>query len=439
MKRIFSEFAYSDGPRLGCWWDGTAGIPANPTLQGEVSCDVVIVGAGYTGLSAAYHLASAGASVVVVDANAVGWGASGRNGGFCCLGGAKASDAALDRRFGRSGRLEWRQTELAAVALVDSLLTDLDLDVDRHSSGETCLAHRARHAKGMDTLVRRVKENYGLSADVLTRDQLTSAGMRGPFHGAMTIPVGFALNPRKYAAGLYAGARAAGAQFYDHSAVVNVHKRGVSTESGAVVADRVILATNGYSSEDIPVSMAGRYMPAQSTVIVTRPLAQRELQAQGWTTDQMAYDSRHLLHYFRLMPDRRFLFGMRGGLHSSTRAEARARAGVLRDFRRMFPAWARVDVPYAWSGMVCLARRLVPFAGALRGNPDVLAGFAYHGNGVAMGTYTGKILAELALGHVPDLYPEVMQRPPRQFPMGARRRLVIPPMYAAYKLDDLRP
>jgi len=213
MKRIFSQFAYSDDPRQGCWWDKTVEIDENPRLQGDVTCDVVIVGAGFTGLSAAYHLARSGASVVVLEANAVGWGASGRNGGFCCLGGGKASDATLDKRVGRTGRLEWRHAEKTAVELVDQMLTELDLDVDRHSTGETCLAHRPKDARSFERAVTTVEENYGVSPDVLTNAQLDAAGMAGPFHGAMTVPIGFALNPRKYVAGLYSAATALGVKF----------------------------------------------------------------------------------------------------------------------------------------------------------------------------------------------------------------------------------
>ncbi|MFL4469460.1 NAD(P)/FAD-dependent oxidoreductase [Tateyamaria armeniaca] len=439
MKRIFFQYAYGNGPRSECWWDTMAEIAANSVLKGEISCDVVIVGAGFTGLSAAYHLARAGASVAILEANSVGWGASGRNGGFCCLGGAKASDAALDRRVGQAGRIEWRQTEKAAVALVDTLLSDLALDVDRHSMGETCLAHRPRDARSFDRQCARVEENYGVTPDVLASDELSSAGMSGPFHGAMTIPVGFALNPRKFVAGMLAAAVSEGARVFDQSAVTKIDSDGVSTALGRVSAKQVILATNGYSSEDVPPAMAGRYMPAQSTVIVTRPLEEAELAAQGWTSDQMAYDSRNLLHYFRLMPDRRFLFGMRGGILSSDRSEAASRARVIRDFRNMFPAWADVAIPHVWSGLVCLTRGLVPFAGPLGKHPNVLAGFAYHGNGVAMGTHTGKVLAELALGQKPDLYPRVMKDPARRFPLSGLRRALMPPLYALYALDDFRP
>lgn len=437
MKRIFSDYAYGPGPRAGCWWDDTIQIASNQALQGGEICDVVIVGGGFTGLSAAYHLARAGAAVVVVDAKTIGWGASGRNGGFCCLGGGMASDAALDRRVGRDGRLEWRQAEKAAVALVDRLLFDLVLDVDRHSIGETYLAHRRRDAVGFAQEAEAIQQNYGVEPKILTQEQLSSSGMSGPFYGAMTTPIGFGLNPRKYLAGLYRAACTAGVRFFDHSPVVKVDHHGVTTSQGHVKADKIILATNGYSSENVPQWMAGRYMPAQSTVIVTEPLSDVALEAAGWTSDQMAYDSRRLLHYFRLMPDRRFLFGMRGGVFSSASAEAAAQAKVAQDFRKMFPAWANVAISHAWSGMVCLARGRVPFVGPVPGTRNVLAGFAYHGNGVAMGTYAGQLLADLALEQKPALYPKVMREPARRFPLGRLRRALMPPLYAAFQLSDM--
>jgi glycine/D-amino acid oxidase-like deaminating enzyme len=406
-------------------------------LRGNVQCDVVIVGAGFTGVSAAYHLARAGASVAVVDAQSVGWGASGRNGGFCCLGGGMASDAALDRRFGQAGRLEWRVAEKDAVDLVGSLVSDLALDVDRHSRGETCLAHRPSDLRHFAEAAARTRENYGVEAAILSASDLPASGMAGPFYGGLTIPIGFGLNPRKYLSGLFQAARDAGVQFFDQSAATALDGRGVATAHGCLQADRVILATNGYSSEDVPAWMAGRYMPAQSTVLVTRPMTKAEQTAQGWNSAQMSYDSRRLLHYFRLMPDGRFLFGMRGGVFSSATAEAGARAKVVRDFRRMFPAWSGVEVTHAWSGMVCLARGMVPFVGPVPGLPHVLAGFAFHGNGIAMGTYVGRILADLALGSQTVVHPRAVRSPARTFPFGRLRRLIMPPLYAAFHLRDL--
>jgi glycine/D-amino acid oxidase-like deaminating enzyme len=437
MKQIFSDFAYGDGPRDGCWWDETCTLPQHPVLQGQLACDVAIIGGGFTGLSAALHLARAGASVILVEAQQIGWGSSGRNGGFCCLGGGKASDAMLDRKFGRDGRLEWRGAEHAAVDLVGHLVSSLDLDVDRHSTGETLVAHRARDVAEFEQHAISIAENYGVTPEIISRDQLAERGMAGPFHGAMTTPIGFGLNPRKYLHGLVAAALDAGVRLFECSAVTGIAEQVIKTKAGAVRAERIILATNGYSSEDLPEWMAARYMPAQSTVLVTRPLTKAEVAAQGWSTDQMAYDTRNLLHYFRLLPDRRFLFGMRGGLRASPGTEAQARAAVVRDFRQMFPAWSDVDVSHSWSGLVCLARNQLPFVGPVPGQAHLLAGFAYHGNGVAMGTFAGHLLADLALGKTPALYPAAMRAPAARFPLGTMRRAIMPPLYASLYLRDL--
>lgn len=441
MRRIFSEYAYGAGPRSGCWWDETCDLPKGAALQGAHRADVAIVGAGFTGLSAALHLAQAGARVAVVEAQAPGWGASGRNGGFCCLGGGMLSDDALDRRVGRAGRLEYRQAEQAAVTLVGDLIDTHRIEADRHSNGETTLAHRPSDMDDLERHAATVTENYGITPTLIAARDLRDQGMAGPFHGALTVPVGFGLNPRKYLSGLLSAATAAGAQIHQHSLVRGLVRVGrhhvVQTDGGTVAADQVVIATNGYSSEDLPDWLAGRYMPGQSNVMVTRPLSEAEVSVAGWSSDQMAYDTRHLLHYFRLMPDRRFLFGMRGGLMTGPSAERRARARIRRDFDAMFPAWAHVDVHHNWSGMVCLARDRLPFVGAVPDAPGLWAGLCYHGNGVAMGTYSGAILADLAQGKTPMRpYPAAMQRPLTRFPLGRARRAIMPLVYAGLTLAD---
>jgi len=437
MKRIYPNFAYGSGPRSECWWDETIGPPDWPELRGDHKVDVAVIGGGFTGMSAALHLAESGASVAILEAQTPGWGASGRNGGFCCLGGARLSEAAMARRFGAGGADEYWQAERDAVALVAGLLTRLGIDADRHSQGETQLAHNAR---AMSALRRKAGKGEGL---VLTEPtDLAATGMNGPFHGALTTRVGFGLNPRKYLFGLAGAAQNAGAQLFQRSPVeaLGRMKSGyiVQTPQGRVTCDKVLIATNGYSSEDMPDWLAARYMPTQSSVLVTRPLSDGELAAQGWTSDQMAYDTRNLLHYFRLMPDRRFLFGMRGGLMSSAWTERRVHERVRRDFEAMFPAWKEVPSPYRWSGMVCLARNQVPFAGPVPERPGMFAGLAYHGNGVAMGSYSGRLLADLALGREPDItYPAPMRKPMTRFPLGRARRVLLPPLYAWLRALDI--
>ncbi|UWQ37386.1 FAD-binding oxidoreductase [Leisingera aquaemixtae] len=439
MRRIFSDYAYGPGPRSNCWWDETIAAPDWPVLQGEASAEVAIIGGGFTGVSAALHLAESGVSVAVLEAETPGWGASGRNGGFCCLGGSKLSGPAMRRMFGKPAAESYEAGEEAAVHLVRDLLQTHGIDADTHSDGETQLAHNEKAARRLRAQAEAMRAAGG-EPDFLTRSQLAQNGLNGSFHAALTTPVGFALNPRKYLFGLAGAAQNAGASLYQHSAARSVRQdRGgyrLETKQGVLRAAKVIIATNGYSSEDLPGWLAGRYMPAQSTVMVTRPLTKAELQAQGWASHQMAYDTRNLLHYFRLMPDKRFLFGMRGGLLASPRAETAIRHKLRQDFEAMFPAWHTVETTHCWSGMVCLSRNLVPFVGAVPEMPGIYAGLCYHGNGVAMGSYAGRLLSDLVQDRTPDLpYSPVMQNMPR-FPFGRARRILMPPAYALLGLMD---
>ena len=441
MSRLYSDYAYGPGPRTGCWWDETVTARPRPLLSGSHRCDVAIIGAGFTGLSAALHLARFGRKVVVLEAHHVGWGASGRNGGFCCLGGAKASDKALARKFGEKGLSDWHKTELTAVEFVEDLIADLGLSVDRHSDGETKLAHRPHDFDAMVEEAKAIRAKQGLDVTLIPKDELAAHGMNGPFHGAMTTKAGFALNPRKYVEGLARAAEDAGVRIFEASPVIEMaHQNAAhslkSTE-GILRADKVVVATNGYSSDRLPRWLADRYIPTQSSVMVTRPLTDSEIEAQGWSSGQMSYDSRHLLHYFRLMPDRRFLIGMRGGLLSSAGREAASRKRVRRDFERMFPAWSHVESAHHWSGFVCISREGTPFVGAVPGVQGAFAGLCYHGNGVAMGSYSGAILADLIhTAQTERRYPAVMSTPLRRFGLGPARRLVMPPAYAHFWWQD---
>jgi glycine/D-amino acid oxidase-like deaminating enzyme len=441
VRHIYGDFAYGDVPRAKCWWDQTCDAVERPALDGDQTCDVAIIGGGFTGLSAALHLAQAGVKVTVLESRYVGWGASGRNGGFCCLGGGRLGDQALDRKFGRADRLVFRKAELAAVNLVDTLTKRHNIEIDRHSEGETELAHRLKDMSVLRGRVQQIKENYGLDAKLIEKDALAEHGLNGDFYGALTIPAGFALNPRKYVTGLADAAEKAGVVIYYDSTAQKISKapngHHIHLLNGSLSAEKLLIATNGYSSEDLSDWVGGRYMPAQSSVIVTRPLTDDEIDAAGWFSDQMVYDTRNLLHYFRLMPDRRMLFGMRGGLLTGSTAEKRAISNVRRDFEAFFPAWKHVETPFGWSGMVCIARNQMPFVGPAPNEKGTFASLCYHGNGVAMGTYCGALAASVILGTINgEPYSASMKMPLSRFELGRLRRALLPLAYLGYGLAD---
>jgi len=443
MRRLFGAHAYGPGPAAQCGW--SADIPDaaldGPALPGSATTDVAIIGAGYTGLTAALHLARAGVPVTVLDEHFPGHGASGRNGGFCCLGGSHLSSQEIATKYGASALAEWRLTERAAIDTVQAFLTDHAVDAQTHSNGETILAHSPRAFRDLITLSAEVEAERGLRAALHTPQDLSDLGMSGPWHGGLTIPLAFGLHPRRYLKGLRDAALAAGAQIYAHSPVTALtpgapHR--LTTPHGTLSARRLLVATNGYSSENLPPWLGARFMPAQSNVLMTRPITPDEQAEAGWTSAQMAYDSRNLLHYFRLLPDGRFLFGMRGGLLSSRRADEAMHKATRHHFDRLFPAWSHVESPWNWSGMVSLAAHGLPFAGAIPDLPNAWAALSFHGNGVAMGSFAGALLAQLIKGETPALYPSVMRVPPPRIPLGRFRRLAMPFAYAARGLADLR-
>jgi glycine/D-amino acid oxidase-like deaminating enzyme len=442
LDRPFEPEAYAAPSGDGCFWRTTvADDRAYPPLTGDQTADFAIIGAGYAGLSAALELARAGASVAVLDMHAPGWGASGRNGGFCCLGGAKLTTAQLRQRYGEAEMRRFRAAERAAIALVDRLVRTHDMTVERHSfDGEAILAHRPEAARDFSAQAAEMAALHGVECRVLDRSELAAAGMAGPhFHGALITPLGFALNPLQYAIGLAHAAQDAGAAIHADAEATAIGVEGglhaVRTAGGFLRARRLIVATNGYSSDNVPPWMRARFLPAQSSVIVTRPLTDDERAAQGWTSDLMAYDTRNLLHYFRLMPDRRFLFGMRGGLRATPAAQAAIRRLIRRDFEAMFPAWRTVETPWFWSGLVNLTRDLRPFVGRIGDAPDAWAAFGWHGNGVAMATWGGAQVARLALGRPTEL-PAFLQTPPRRFGLGRFRRAALAAAYAWYRFSD---
>ena len=438
MRRVFPPHTYGDAPRADCYWGDTVSDPGYSAASGPVSCDVAVIGAGFTGLSAALHLAEAGADVVVLEAETPAWGASGRNGGFCCLGGFGAPDGVIARLHGEAARAEARRTEMAAVETVDGLTTRLDLDIDRHSNGETVMGFTPKSLAGFEKEARRIQSDLGVTPEIHTDTQLAGLGMSGPFHCGMTTPVGFGLNPAKYALGLAHAATKAGARIFAQSAVQRIDHAGgftLHTDSAQVSARRLIVATNGYSSDDLPKWMRARYLPAQSNVLVTRTLSEEEIAEQGWSSHQMAYDERFFLHYFRLMPNRRFLFGMRGGLFSSPKWDGRMHHTIRQHFDRMFPAWAHIDTPYSWNGLLSLSRDMTPYCGPIPEMPGAFTALSFQGNGVAMGSHAGAILADLAQDKTPGrMYPEIMRKPPRRFPLGRFRRAWLWPPYAVAHL-----
>ena len=428
------------------YWEASAdplGLDT-PPLTAEESCDVAVIGAGFTGLSAALELAGQGVDVRVLEAGRVGWGASGRNGGFACMGSHKLSYATMIGRYGLDATKQFYDTMRQSVALVRDTLQHYGIDAWATQDGEVTLAHLPSRVQELRDEQAYLSRTFGDDTEFLSKEDLKAQGLDGPgFFAGLRGRVGFGVHPLNYARGLARAAAGAGARIHAQSRLVRWEElpdgHRLHTPGGVLKARQVIVATNGYTPEDVSPRHAGRIMPALSSIIVTRPLTQEERSAQGWTSDVPSYDSRKLLHYFRLLPNGRFLFGGRGGTDASDSGHAAYRPLLTRAFHELFPAWAHVEITHYWRGFVCLSHDLVPYVGALDERQTVWTALAYHGNGVAMGSWCGRAVAWLATKKAAreELSPVLTRRLSR-FPLPAFRPLYLKGAYVWYGWEDSR-
>lgn len=442
LSHLYPAKAYAPLRDEGNFWQSTVKLPDAPKpLSTETRADVAIIGAGVTGLNAALVLARGGLDVVVLDAAWPGWAASGRAGGFIGMGGTKLDEHVLIQRFGVTETRAFVAAQVDSVERVRDVLQAEKIQADAHGAGEYAMAHRASDAAAFPEYAAFLKSSFGIAANVLSPADLADRGLASAsFHGALHHPVGFALNPLKYTLGLVKAAQQAGVRIYGHSAVHTLHAGApnrVVTAMGTVAARHVIIATNGYSADGLAAGMDGRFLPVPSNIIVSRVITPEEQQAQGWSATEPVFDTRNLLHYFRLMPNGRMMFGMRGGTNLRARDEAAMKRRIRRDFEGVFPAWKHVETPYFWSGLVCVNRSRVAYLGAVPGYDHVWTAHAYQGSGLAMGTWSGQMLAEIILGHKsPSSLPAPLRVLPPKFPFPRLRRRLLGAAYALYGWRD---
>lgn len=441
MPRLYPDTAYAPTPAPSYWQATVPDAVPGPSLEGDTTIDTAVIGGGFTGLNAAIRLAERGEEVVVFDAGYPGWGASGRNGGFVCTGGSKVEYADQIKAHGEDQTRAFVGRQQASIDHVAVNLNRFGIDANRHSDGEWLLCHSAKNF-AESAASAEVERRLGIPVTTYSQPELDERGMAGPeFHGGYQNGWGFAIHPLKYAHGLRRAAEGMGVKTYSLSPVTDVQRENgyrLTVNGHTVRARRLIVAANGYAKDGWIDWLSGRFLPVVSSIMVTRVLTDDELAAQGWTTDQAAFDSRALVHYFRLLPEKRFMFGMRGGSSWGPAAEQRRDKIIRREFNRLFPAWSHVETDHTWSGLLSLSWSYSQYTGRLGDWPDAWTSFAYHGNGVAMGSYAGKLLADMALGDLrqQDL-PTIMATPPAKFPMPSLRMAYIKGYYVALDLKEL--
>ncbi len=452
-----------------------------PPLAGSTKANVVIVGGGYTGLAAALALAEAGVDVVVIEANRVGWGASGRNGGQLHSGQRRDQDW-LEAHLGRDeARRLWTLAEEAKAFTKDLIAKNAIACEWRDGLIET--VHKARLVAGEIAYVDKLKRDYGYEpVEWLGRDALAAAIGTGVYFGGRRDMGAGHLDPLRFAQGLARAAASAGARIHENTRAVKVSgsattgfriachlespppERGRSAsdarregiafgaaddpspplrddpllsgegEGGplpevSVAADILILAGNGYL-EGIDGEVETRVMPIDNYILATAPIGAGK-PAGLISGGEAVSDTRFVVYYFRPSADGRLLFG--GGETYSLRPPADLAGFVHRHLARIYPQLAEVKVDFAWGGTLAITRQRLPFIRRVR--PGVYAAGGYSGQGVAIAPYAGKILAD-AINGDPARLDRFAALPTPRFPGG--RLLRYPTLVAGMTWYALR-
>lgn len=387
-------------------------FPALPPLRGEETADVCVVGGGYTGLSAALHLARRGFRVVLLEAQRLGFGASGRNGGQ--VGSGQRQDQVWQEKTLGQTRAHalWDLAE-EAKDLVRSLIAETGMPVTYHP-GVAVACTRDGDVREYRGYAEKLARDYGYDQiEVLDRDRIRGLIGSDRFVGGVLDRSAGHIHPLNFALGLAQAARAAGAVLHERSEVVRLSEGRVETAEGAVKARHIILACNGYLG-DLEPKVAARVMPINNFILATEPLGEA---AKGILAENIAvYDTRFVVNYWRLSEDNRLLFG--GGESYGYRFPDILKT-VRRPMLEIYPQLSGARVDYAWGGTLAITTNRMPCFAQPR--PGVWSASGYSGHGVAFATLAGKILAEAVAGEAErfDLMAGVPQLP---FPGGAALR-----------------
>ncbi len=400
------------------WYVATAnGIHDYPVLDEHLNADVCVIGGGYTGLSAALNLAEQGFDVVLLEAERIGFGASGRNGGH--IGSGQRKDVLeTEEQFGyeRSREL-WDLAEAAKQEIRDRVEKHrIDCDLQY---GQFVGVHKRAYVGWPGELADALAERYDYPhAQAVSREEIRSYVATDDFHEGLFDAQAMSLHPLNYALGLARAAREAGVRMYENSRVTSYERADparVRAGKGSVRTSFIVLACNGYLGK-LESRVAGKIMPINNFMIATEPLG--ETRSRELMRDRICcHDTRFVVNYFRTSADHRLLYG--GGENY--------RAGFPKDIGkfvrpymlRMFPQLEDVQTDYAWGGTLSVTVNRLPHVGRLK--PNVFYAQGFSGHGVSIASIAGKIVAE-AIGGTASRFDVMASLPTWTFPGGTLLR-----------------
>ncbi|NVJ97423.1 MAG: FAD-binding oxidoreductase [Alphaproteobacteria bacterium] len=397
----------------GSWYQASAQETARPALRSDIVADVCIVGGGFTGLSAACTLAEAGLSVVLLEAKAIGWGASGRNGGQLIRG--FVGQEKFAKYTGIDGREAVKALTWAGHDLIRRRIDEYGFDCDL-TPGWLEVAHTPRQLAALYHHYNEMETSFPDRGWLfMGANELESAIGTSRYVGGLLSMSDGHLHPLKLCLGLARGAEGLGAKVFEQSKVLDIipeqHKVRVETEHGCVEAQHVVMAANVHHHLQVG-KLQGSASAAGSYLIATEPLRQEQLQALNPNRWAIC-DSRKVCDYFRMSADGRVLFG--GRVNYSGRKPRSIEDKLLPRLLKVWPELEGVRVEYAWGGRLGVPYGEVPLVG--RVGENVWYGGGYTGHGVNMGNIVGDMIGKAIIGEgaVFDLFNKM---PKRRVPFG---------------------
>ncbi len=383
------------------FWQTTASMPAATPGDVPARADVAVIGAGYTGLSAARTLAKRGVKVAVLEANSIGWGASSRNGGMV-LTGMKLSAETLAKRYGMELTRRMYADSLASIDLVEQIVREENIDCNFSRCGHLEVACKQSHFDSYARSAEVIAKEFNHQLRIISRKDLSGEIGSSIYFGGLVDESSAGLNPARYVAGLARAALKTGASIYESARVQKITRSlqngasgfEITTTRGDISARDVLVATSGYTSSATP-ALQKKIIPIGSYIIATEQLSE-SLTTQLSPRNRMIYDSKYYLYYYRLTPDNRMLFGGRAAFFPETKNTIRRSVEILRrGMVEVYPQLHDAKIAHAWGGTVDFCFDTMPHAGQTDGIHYALG---YAGHGVAMATYLGARMAEKICG-----------------------------------------
>jgi glycine/D-amino acid oxidase-like deaminating enzyme len=385
------------------YWLTTTTIPSPDVRPLPEAVDVAVIGAGFTGLSAARTLAQRGAKVAVLESETIGWGASSRNGGMV-LTGMKLGVNQLISMYGRGLTQRMYAASLATIDCVEQIVREEKIECDFSRCGHLEVACKQKHFDDYARQAEVIAREFNHQMRVVQKHELPAEIGSTIYYGGMVDEVSAGLNPARYVAGLARAAVKAGAEIFEHTRVEKIARdsrqgdagwklttsRG-SPSGGSLWAHEVFVATSGYTGRATP-ALQKKIIPIGSFIITTEVLPEK-LARELSPRNRMIYDSKNYLYYYRLTPDGRMLFGGRAAFFPENDQTVRRSAEILRrGVISVYPQLSDARIDYVWGGTLDFAFDIMPHAGQLDGMYYALG---YAGHGVAMATYQGQKIGEL--------------------------------------------